>query len=98
MLLITSLHGARGIDSAGYQNAWCAYFARHNRVWLTDYTEQGGNLLMHGSAVNYEDLSSFAQKLKTSKYFSNVTIKKASQKDTSGSVEWEIACSPNYTA
>jgi type IV pilus assembly protein PilN len=69
-----------------------------NRVWLTDYTEQGGNLLMHGSAVNYEDLSSFAQKLKTSKYFSNVTIKKASQKNESGTVEWEIACIANYSA
>ena len=69
-----------------------------NRVWLTDYTEQGGNLLMHGSAVNYEDLSSFAQKLKTSKYFSNVTIKKAPQKNESGTVEWEIACIANYSA
>jgi hypothetical protein len=35
-LLITSLHGCQGIDSAGYLNGWCAYFARHNRAWLTD--------------------------------------------------------------
>lgn len=67
-----------------------------NRVWLSDFAEQGKDLVMHGYAVTYEDLSTFAQKLKTSKYFSNVTIRKASQKDNSGTVEWEIACSPNY--
>ncbi len=26
------------------------------RVWLLDYTEQGGGVVMHGSAVTYEDL------------------------------------------
>jgi type IV pilus assembly protein PilN len=67
------------------------------KVWISDYVEQNGNLLLHGSAVTYEDLSSFAQKLKTSKYFSNVTIKKASQKNDSGAVEWEIACVANYS-
>ena len=39
-----------------------------------------------------------AQKLKTSKYFANVTIKKASQKNQSGTVEWEINCNANYSA
>ncbi|HWE26109.1 MAG TPA: PilN domain-containing protein [Myxococcales bacterium] len=69
-----------------------------NKVWLAEYTEQNQNLILHGSAVTYEDLSAFAQKLKTSKYFSNVSIKKASQKDSSGVVEWEIACTANYSA
>jgi type IV pilus assembly protein PilN len=67
------------------------------KVWISEYAEQSGNLVLHGSAVTYEDLSSFAQKLKTSKYFSNVTIKKASQKNDSGAVEWEIACVANYS-
>jgi type IV pilus assembly protein PilN len=67
------------------------------KVWITDYQEQNGSLVLHGSAITYEDLSSFAQKLKTSKYFSNVAIKKASQKNDSGAVEWEIACVANYS-
>ena len=45
-----------------------------------------------------DDTSSFAQKLKTSKFFSDVSIKKASQKTDSGSVEWEITCRVNYSA
>jgi len=69
-----------------------------NKAWITEYTEQGGNVVMRGLAVTYEDLSAFAQKLKTSKYFANVTIKKASQKNQSGTVEWEINCNANYSA
>jgi Tfp pilus assembly protein PilN len=69
-----------------------------NRAWLTEYAEQNGSVVMRGNAVTYEDLSAFAQKLKTSKYFGNVTIKKASQKNQSGSVEWEIDCTANYSA
>src|SRR5207253_5688728 len=62
------------------------------RVWMSEYAEQSGNVVMHGQSVTYEDLSSFAQKLKTSKYFGNVLIKKASQKNEGGSVDWEIGC------
>jgi len=69
-----------------------------NKAWITEYTEQNGNVVMRGLSVTYEDLSAFAQKLKTSKYFANVTIKKASQKNESGTVEWEIACITNYSA
>jgi type IV pilus assembly protein PilN len=69
-----------------------------NKAWITEYTEQNGNVVMRGLAVTYEDLSAFAQKLKTSKYFANVTIKKASQKNQSGTVEWEIDCNANYSA
>ncbi|HYR19127.1 MAG TPA: PilN domain-containing protein [Myxococcales bacterium] len=69
-----------------------------SKAWITEYSEQNGNVVMRGLAVTYEDLSSFAQKLKTSKYFANVTIKKASQKNQSGSVEWEINCNANYSA
>jgi len=69
-----------------------------NKAWITDYNEQNGAVVMHGVAVTYEDLSAFAQRLKTSKYFANVTIKKASQKSQSGTVEWEIDCNANYSA
>ena len=69
-----------------------------NRAWLLEYSEQSGSVVMRGNAVTYEDLSAFAQRLKTSKYFGNVTIKKASQKNQNGSVEWEIDCTANYSA
>ena len=69
-----------------------------NKAWITDYSEQNGSVVMRGFAVTYEDLSAFAQRLKTSKYFANVTIKKASQKSQSGTVEWEINCNANYSA
>src|SRR5438876_7295670 len=69
-----------------------------NRAWLLEYSEQNGSVVMRGNAVTYEDLSAFAQRLKTSKYFGNVTIKKASQKNQNGSVEWEIDCTANYSA
>jgi type IV pilus assembly protein PilN len=69
-----------------------------NKAWITEYSEQNGNVVMRGTSVTYEDLSSFAQKLKTSKYFANVSIKKASQKNQSGTVEWEINCNANYSA
>jgi len=69
-----------------------------NKVWISDYSEQNGSVVMRGFAVTYEDLSAFAQRLKTSKYFANVTIKKASQKSQSGTVEWEINCNANYSA
>jgi type IV pilus assembly protein PilN len=68
------------------------------RVWILEYTEQAGAVTMRGNAVAYEDLSAFTQKLKASKYFQNVTIKKASQKPDGGSVDWEITCAANYSA
>jgi len=68
------------------------------RVWMNDYGEQAGVATLRGFAVAYDDLSTFAQKLKTSKFFSDVSIKKASQKTDSGSVDWEITCRVNYSA
>jgi len=68
------------------------------RVWIIDYGEQAGVASIKGSAAAYDDLSTFAQKLKTSKFFTEVTIKKASQKTDSGSVDWEITCRVNYSA
>src|SRR3982074_2317941 len=65
-----------------------------NKAWITEYTEQNGNVVMRGLAVTYEDLSAFAQKLKTSKYFANVTIKKASQRAQGRSADGGISRHP----
>src|SRR3954465_3859103 len=68
------------------------------RVWISDYGGQAGGASIKGLAAAYDDLSPFAQKLKTSKFFSEVSIKKASQKTDTGSVDWEITCRVNYSA
>jgi type IV pilus assembly protein PilN len=68
------------------------------KAWIGEFSEQNGSVVMRGWAITYEDLSAFAQKLKTSKYFTNVTIKKASQKSEGGTVDWEISCEANYSA
>jgi type IV pilus assembly protein PilN len=67
------------------------------RVWISEYTEQGGGVSMHGSSVNYEDLSVFSKKLKTSKHFTDVVIRRANQRGD-GIVEWEISCHADYAA
>ncbi|MBS2026144.1 MAG: PilN domain-containing protein [Deltaproteobacteria bacterium] len=67
------------------------------KVVLEDFTEQGGNVSMRGTAVTYDDLSTFSKKLKTSKHFTDVVIKKASQRND-GVVTWEITCRANYQA
>ena len=68
------------------------------RVWIADFDEKSGQMVMKGFAVAYEDLSAFVKKMKSSKYFTDVTIKKASQKTDNGSVDWEINCRVNYSA
>jgi Tfp pilus assembly protein PilN len=68
-----------------------------SKVWLVDYVESGGSVAMRGSAVSYEDLSTFSKKLKASKHFHDISIKRAAQK-VDGSVDWEINCSADYSA
>ena len=67
------------------------------KVWINDYAEQGGAVSIKGDAVTYEDLSAFAKKLKGSKHFHDVAIKRASQRPD-GVVDWEISCTADYTA
>ena len=67
------------------------------RVWLDDYTEVGGAVTMTGQAQSYEDLSAFSKKLKASTHFTNITIKKASQR-SDGTVDWSITCTASYSA
>ena len=67
------------------------------RVWINDYTEQAGGVVMHGSAVTYEDLSTFVKKLKGSKHFTDVVIRHANQRGD-GVVEWDVTCHADYAA
>jgi type IV pilus assembly protein PilN len=67
------------------------------KVWVVDYVEANGGVAMTGSAVSYEDLSTFSKKLKASKHFHDINIKKASQRPD-GTVEWSITCTADYSA
>ena len=67
------------------------------KVWLLDYVEAGGGVAMRGSAASYEDLSAFSKKLKASKHFHDIVIRRATQK-ADGTVDWDITCSADYSA
>ena len=64
------------------------------RVWISGFDEQAGMTTIQGFALAYDDLATFAQKLKRSKFFSNMTIQTASQQ-TDNRIEWEIICLAN---
>jgi len=67
------------------------------KVWLVDFNEQGGSVMMTGSAVTYDDFAAFSKKLKASTHFTNVLIKGARQR-ADGTVDWVITCNANYSA
>jgi type IV pilus assembly protein PilN len=67
------------------------------KVWITDFSETGGELSLRGQAVAYEDLSAFSKKLKASKHFRDIVIRRASQA-ASGTVDWEIGCKADYSS
>ncbi len=67
------------------------------KVWIGDYAETAGAVSMKGNAVTYEDLSAFSKKLKASKHFRDVAIKRANQRPD-GIVDWEITCVADYSA
>ncbi len=67
-----------------------------SKVWLFDFNEAGGNVTMKGQAVTYDDLSTFSKKLKTSKRFRDIVIRRATQ-NGAGSVDWEIGCFADYS-
>src|SRR6184192_2955637 len=50
------------------------------RVWINEYSEQGGGVTLNGRAAAYEDLSVFSKKLKASKHFRDIVIRRASQR------------------
>ena len=68
-----------------------------NKVWLQDFVEQDGNIALKGSAVAYEDLSNFSKKLKSSKHFKDIVIRRATQ-GGNGTVDWEIGCRADYSS
>ena len=67
------------------------------KVWIIEFTEQGGGVTITGQAQAYEDLSTFSKKLKASTHFTNITIKGARQRPD-GVVDWVITCNANYSA
>ncbi len=67
------------------------------KVWLSEYTEQAGQVNLQGHSSTYEDLSSFSNKLKASKHFTNITIKRAQQR-ADGVIDWVITCTADYAA
>jgi type IV pilus assembly protein PilN len=67
------------------------------KVWIVEFTEQGGGVTMTGQAQAYEDLSTFSKKLKASTHFTNINIKGARQRPD-GTVDWVITCNANYAA
>ena len=67
------------------------------KVWILDYAEASGGVSMKGAAATYEDLSTFSKKLKASKHFRDITIRKATQRGD-GVVDWDITCSADYSA
>lgn len=68
-----------------------------SKVWILEYLETAGAVSMRGSAVSYEDLSTFSKKLKASKHFHEINIRKAAQKPD-GTVDWDITCTADYSA
>jgi|SRR6266850_3431675 len=68
-----------------------------SKVWLIDFSEQNGEVALRGQAVAYEDLSAFSKKLKGSKYFRDIVIKRATQ-NAAGTVDWEIGCKADYSS
>jgi type IV pilus assembly protein PilN len=67
------------------------------RVWIAEYSEAGGGVTMTGRAAAYEDLSAFSKKLKASKHFRDIVIRRASQRGD-GIVDWTITCAADYSA
>ncbi len=67
------------------------------RVWVIDYSETAGGVTINGRAAAYEDLSTFSKKLKASKHFRDIVIKRATQRGDN-LVDWTITCSADYSA
>ncbi len=67
------------------------------KVWISDFAETNGDLSLKGQAVAYEDLSAFSKKLKASRHFKDIVIRRASQ-GANGTVDWEIGCKADYSS
>jgi type IV pilus assembly protein PilN len=67
------------------------------RVWIVDYSEASGGVTITGKAAAYEDLSAFSKRMKASKHFRDIVIKRAAQAGN-GIVDWTITCAADYSA
>jgi len=70
------------------------------QLWLSRMDEKGGAVSFAGSAVSIDDVSEFMTKLKQSKYFTKVELKKTSSVKTTGRgerlVDFEITATAAY--
>lgn len=69
------------------------------RLWLRKMEEKTGKVTFLGTASNIDDVSEFIRKLKESKFFDGVELKKTEAKTASGYrvVEFEIQAIGKYT-
>lgn len=71
------------------------------QLWLSKLEEKAGAVTLAGSAVSIDDVSEFMLKLKQSKYFSKVELKKTTAVKGGGRserlVNFEITASAQYT-
>jgi type IV pilus assembly protein PilN len=69
------------------------------RLWLRKLDEKGGQVTFTGSAASIDDVSEFIRKLKGSKYFEGVELKKTEAKPAEGLriVEFEIRAVGKYS-
>jgi len=69
------------------------------QLWLGKMTEKDGQVLLSGAALSIDDVSEFMTKLKTSRYFSKVELKKTSAAAAKGAdrlVNFEINATTRY--
>jgi type IV pilus assembly protein PilN len=70
------------------------------QLWLTKFDEKAGAMAFSGSAVSIDDVSEFMTKLKQSKYFTKVELKKTTAVKTTGRsdrlVNFEISATAQY--
>jgi type IV pilus assembly protein PilN len=69
------------------------------RLWLKKMEEKAGKVVFLGNAASLDDISEFLRKLKESKYFDSVELKRTEGKDAAGlrSFEFEIRAVGTYT-
>lgn len=69
------------------------------RLWLKKMEEKGGKVVFTGSAASIEDVSEFIRKLRESKFFANVELKRIIEGKAGGFrvVEFEILSVGKYT-
>jgi type IV pilus assembly protein PilN len=67
------------------------------KVWLVDLAEDAGAIALKGRAASHEDVAIFLKKLKGSKHFKDIQLKKA-MATASGVVDFDIMGKADYQA